>query len=82
MKKAKTDDIRSEYRREDLGTSVRGKYFKNYQAGTNLVLLNPDIAKVFPTDEDVNNALRSLIKVAQKTVGQTKGPSRRSKAHG
>lgn len=82
MKKAKSDELRPEYRREDLGSGVRGKYLKAYRAGTNLVLLSPDIAKVFPTDEDVNDALRSLIEVAQKTVGPTKRSSRRTKARG
>ena len=82
MKKAKPDELRPEYRREHLGSGVRGKYLKAYQAGTNLVLLSPDIAKVFKTDEDVNDALRSLIKVAQKTVGPTKRSSRRSKTGG
>ena len=68
MKKAKFDEMRPEYRREDLGTGVRGKYLESYRAGTNLVLISPDISKVFPTDEAVNDALRSLIDVAQKSV--------------
>ena len=41
MKKAKHDELRSEYRRENLGRGVRGKYLKAYRAGTNLVLLKP-----------------------------------------
>ena len=45
---------------------VRGKYAKRFRAGTNLVLLEPDVAKVFADDESVNDALRSLIKVATK----------------
>jgi hypothetical protein len=60
-----TDELRSEYKREDLGQGVRGKYFEEYKKGTNLVLLSPDVAKVFPTEEAVNEALRYLIKVAQ-----------------
>ena len=60
-----TDELRSEYKREDLGQGVRGKYYEEYKKGTNLVLLSPDVAKVFPTEEAVNEALRSLIKVAQ-----------------
>ena len=82
MKKAKSDELRPEYRREDLGAGIRGKYLKAYQSGTNLILLSPDIAKVFPTDEDVNNALRSLIEVAEKTVAPTKRSSRRAKTRG
>ena len=68
MKKAKSDEIRSEYQRKDFGEGVRGKHLKAYRAGTNLVLLNDDVAKVFPTEESVNRALRSLIDVAHKSV--------------
>lgn len=82
MRKAKPEELRREYRREDLGTGVRGKYFEAYKKGTNLVLLSPDVAKAFPTEEAVNEALRSLINIAQKTVGLTKRSSRRAKAHG
>lgn len=72
MKKVKkSDEVRPEYEREDLGQGVRGKYFDSYQKGTNLVLLSPDVAEVFPTEEAVNEALRSLIDLAQKTTGLT-----------
>lgn len=70
MKKAKSDELRLEYRREDLGPGVRGKYAEAYRSGTNLVLLSPDVAKVFPTEEAVNNALRSLIEVAKRSVSR------------
>ena len=72
MRKAKSDDLRPEYTREDLGQGVRGKYFESYQKGTNLVLLSPDVAKVFPNEEAVNEALRSLIDLAQKSTGLTR----------
>jgi hypothetical protein len=73
MKKAKiSDELRPEYRREDLGKGIRGKYFKSYKKGTNLILLSPDVAKVFPTENAVNEALRSLIDLAQRSTGQTK----------
>jgi hypothetical protein len=72
MKKDESDELRPEYRREDLGEGVRGKYFEAYRAGTNLVLLSPEVAKVFPTEESVNDALRQLIEVAKKSVGATK----------
>ena len=77
MKKAKSDELRPEYRREDLGEGVRGKYLEAYRAGTNLVLLSPDVSEAFPTEEAVNAALRSLIEVAQRSVGLTKRSSRR-----
>ena len=60
MKKAGSDELRSEYRRDDLGLGVRGGYLESYRAGTNLVLLDPDVAKAFPTDEAVNRALSIL----------------------
>jgi hypothetical protein len=66
MRKVKTsDELRPEYKREDLGVGVRGKYFEEYRKGTNLVLLSPDVAKVFSTEEAVNEALRSLISLAE-----------------
>ena len=74
-----SDELRPEYRREDLGQGVRGKYFEAYQKGTNLVLLSPDVAKVFPTEEAVNEALRSLINVAKKSTGLTRRSTGRAK---
>jgi hypothetical protein len=72
MKKVKApDELRPEYKREDLGTGVRGKYLEEYRKGTNLVLLSPDVAKVFSTEKAVNDALRSLIGIAEKSIGQT-----------
>jgi len=80
MKKAKaSDELRPEYKREDLGKGIRGKYFEDYSKGTNLVLLSPDVAEVFSTEEAVNEALRSLIRLAEKSTGrvsQSTGPSR------
>jgi hypothetical protein len=66
MKKAKPDTLRKRYRRRDLGKGVRGKYLKAFQEGSNLVLLSPDVAKAFPTEEAVNDALRSIIKSAKR----------------
>jgi len=71
MKKDKhplKDELRPEYRREDLGEGVRGKYYQAYTKGTNLVLLSPDVAAAFPTAEAVNEALRLLLKLAQDQV--------------
>ena len=48
MKKGKSNGLRPEYRREDLGPGVRGKYLSSYREGTNMILLSPDVAKVFP----------------------------------
>jgi hypothetical protein len=74
-----SDELRPEYKREDLGKGIRGKYFEAYRKGTNLVLLSPDVAKVFSTEEDVNEALRSLINVAQKSIGLKNLPTGRTR---
>jgi hypothetical protein len=79
MKRAKSQELRREYRREDLGPGVRGKYFEAYRKGTNLVLLSPDVAKAFPTEEAVNDALRSLIDVAERAIALPKRSNRRGK---
>jgi len=68
MKMAKKDELRAEYVREDLGEGIRGKYYQRYQEGTNLILLDPDVAAAFPTSESVNQALRSLIEVARRST--------------
>lgn len=69
------DDLRPEYDLSQLlKGGTRGKYAERFKAGTNLVLLEPDVASAFPTDESVNAALRlamQLAKIQQKDpVGQ------------
>ena len=60
----KSDEMRAEYRREDIGKGIRGKHFNAYQKGSNLVLLSPALSKIFPTNEAVNAALSSLVGIA------------------
>ncbi len=72
MKTVKHEEMRKEYKRKDLGKGIRGKYFNEYKKGTNLVLLSPDVAKAFPDDVSVNEALRSLMKIARQSTGLTK----------
>ena len=55
------DELRPEYDLAQLKGGVRGKYFQQFRNGTNLALLAPEIRAAFPTDESVNQALRSLI---------------------
>jgi len=55
------DEMRPGY---DLRGGVRGKYYKQYMEGTNVVLLDPDVAAVFRDSESVNQALRVLMKTA------------------
>ena len=68
------DALRTEYRREDLGKGVRGKYFARYTKGTNLVLLNDKAAKAFPTAEAVNDALLGLLALADEAARITGRP--------
>jgi hypothetical protein len=56
-------------KRYDFSKGVRGKYAGKYKAGTNIVLLDPDVAKVFKTPRSVNQALRSLTRII-KAQGQ------------
>lgn len=63
------DELRTEYKRSDLGKGERGKYYKAYKEGHNLVLLKPEVAKAFPSEKAVNEALKSLIEVAQNATG-------------
>lgn len=81
MKKNDNDRLRVEYNHADLGKGVRGKHLKSYRAGTNLVLLRPDVAAIFPTDEAVNKALGSLIEVAENVGVATRPTKPRQKRH-
>ncbi len=61
-----TDELRSEYDFAQMKGGVRGKYVERYRAGTNLVLLDPDVAEAFPDEKSVNDALRLLMQIAQR----------------
>ena len=69
--KRRSNDLRPEYDLSRLKGGVRGKYYKHAKAGTNLVLLDPDVASAFPDSTSVNRALRLLQDVAAKTSGRT-----------
>jgi len=76
MKKKTTemnDELRPEYDMKSLlKDGVRGKYAKQYREGTNLVLLEPEVAKAFPNEKAVNEALKLVIKLkkVQEEAGQ------------
>ena len=59
------DSLRPEYNLAQLRGGVRGKYYRRATAGTNLVLIEPDLVNMFPDSEAVNRALRALAEVAQ-----------------
>lgn len=67
------DGLRPEYDLSQLKGGVRGKYYRQAMAGTNLMLIEPDLAEVFPDAESVNRALRFLVDTAEAAAG----PARR-----
>ena len=66
------DDLLPEYDFSSIPGAVRGKYYGRYRVGVNLALLEPEVAKAFPTDTAVNEALRKVLRA-------TKAPRRRPK---
>ena len=62
-------DLRKEYDLSQLKGGVRGKYFRRATAGSNLVLIDPDLATLFPDSESVNRALRLLADTARAATG-------------
>ena len=72
------DDLRPEYNLAELRNPVRGKYHASAVAGSNLVLLDADLAQAFPTAKAVNEALRLLVTVARtkvRNVSKTRRPA-------
>ncbi len=78
MKKASAqemnDDLRPEYDLTQLKGGVRGKYFREATAGTNLVLIDHELTAVFPDSESVNRALRMLVNTAAAAAHTTRRP--------
>lgn len=76
-KTTKSDEMRPEY---DFSGGVRGKHYRAYQEGTNLILLDPDVSEIFKDSESVNHALRLLMRLAGNEIQRnlTKGSSGRS----
>jgi hypothetical protein len=76
MKKSKEteiDELRAEYKRSDFPEGlVRGKYAERLRESSNIVVLKPEVAEVFPNEEAVNSALLSLIELAKKATSPTK----------
>jgi hypothetical protein len=72
LKKAKaakrSDDLRPQYDLSELGPTVRGKYYRQAVSGSNLILIEPELARVFPDSESVNRALRLLMKTAEASA--------------
>jgi hypothetical protein len=66
IKNEMEDELRPEYDFAEMKQGVRGKYVERCQEGTNLVRLDADVAKAFPDDEAVNQALRLLMQIANR----------------
>ena len=66
-----TDDLRPEYQTSDFGTLVRGKYAQRVLEATNVVVLDPKVAKAFPNDRAVNKALRGLLRGRKSSARPT-----------
>jgi hypothetical protein len=62
------DELRPEYKRSDFGTLVRGKYAERAAQSTNVVVLDPQVARAFPNDRAVNTALRGILRARKSTV--------------
>ena len=81
--KRRRDELRPEYDLRSLKGVVRGKYYQRALTGTNLVLLEPDVARAFPDSNSVNRALRLLRDVASKSARRTrKGANGRRRSIG
>ena len=79
MKKAETE-IRPTYKRSDFAKLERGKFYTEAAKGTSVALIEPNLAKAFPTSEAVNEALRGLLALADETAritGRTKRTTRK-----
>ncbi len=58
---SKEDTLRNEYPEDLIQSGVRGKYVKSYREGTNVVLIDPDLHRIFPDSDAVNRALREYV---------------------
>jgi hypothetical protein len=74
VRKASPDELRAEYKRSDFGALVRGKYAKRLQESSNVVVVDPGVADLFPNAAAVNAALRSLADIARRTGSRPSKP--------
>ncbi len=69
-KRASADDLLPEYDFSSMTGGVRGKYAARLKQGSNLILLEPDVASAFPTDAAANEALRAVLKASEVVMRQ------------
>ena len=72
-REAESDEMRPEY---DFTKAVRGKHFREYQAGSNVVLLEPDLVEAFPDSASVNQALRMLVRLSRSKTLSDRRPDK------
>lgn len=65
------DGLRPEYKRSDFGALIRGKYARRLIEATNVIVLDPQVAKAFPNDRAVNKALRGLLRTRKRSARPT-----------
>ena len=65
-KKVAANELRPEYKRSDFGALVRGKYIERLRTSSNVVVIDPEVADLFPNEAAVNAALRSLAEIAKR----------------
>jgi hypothetical protein len=70
--KSADNGLRAEY---DFSRGVRGKYFRRYRRGANVVVLEPDVAKIFPNADAVNDSLRALAHIIRRQEKALAGKS-------
>jgi len=73
-KKASAGELRAEYQRSDFPSLVRGKYLDRLGKCSNVVVLEPEVACMFPNAEAVNAALRSLVEIARRAGSHPRDP--------
>jgi len=71
------DELRAEYKRSDFRVLVRGKYVQRLQEKSNVVVLDPRVAELFPNSASVNSALLSLAEVAKRSARLARSRARR-----
>lgn len=74
-----SDELRPEYKRSDFKTLVRGKYAARVNEASNVVVLDPQVARAFPNDKAVNTALRSLLRLKKEPARQTTRSTRQAR---
>jgi hypothetical protein len=79
-KQSRNGDMRPEYDFSSMKGGIRGKYYEQYRKGSNVVLLEPDVAKAFPTEGAVNEALRGILSATHsvRRTGELSGRAMRT----